>query len=260
MLYAVEGWGKTSLAAHSPKPIFIQSRGETGLESLIQAGQVGEIPHFPECQTWNEILDAVDLLLNEDHGYRTLVIDTINGAERLCFEHVCNRDYGSDWGEKGFTSYGKGPKVAVADWLMLLQKLDKLRNQKSMSIFLLAHSKAATYKNPEGADFDQYMPDMDKETYAVTAKWVDALYFGNFVTVLGGANAQKIDKKAKAVDTYRAMYTQKRPAFFAKNRLGLPEEIDMGNNAAEAWANLTAALKAGRINAVTTETQEGITQ
>jgi hypothetical protein len=43
VVYAVEGFGKTSLAAHYPKPIFIQSRGETGLETLIDAGQLPKL-------------------------------------------------------------------------------------------------------------------------------------------------------------------------------------------------------------------------
>jgi hypothetical protein len=41
------------------------------------------------------------------------------------------RDFGGDWGDHGFLSYGKGPKVSIADWLLLLQKLDKLRTRRA---------------------------------------------------------------------------------------------------------------------------------
>ncbi len=247
-LYAVEGWGKTSLGAQTPAPIFIQSRGETGLETLIQNNLVKETPSFPECHSWTDILDAIDLLLAETHPYRTLVMDTVNGAERLCHEHVCTRDFGGDWGEHGFLSYGKGPEVSIAEWLMLLQKLDKLRNEKGMTIFLLGHAKVATFKNPQGADFDRYQAEMHKTTYAVTAKWADSILFGNFETVVkqGKKDATDLNKKGKAVDVYRALFTQRMPAFDAKNRLGLPVEIEMGESAEEAWANLLGALKAGR--------------
>ena len=42
------------------------------------------------------------------------------------------------------------------------------------------------------------------------------------------------------------MYTERSAAYDAKNRLGLPGEIEMGNSAAEAWAEFMAAIKAGR--------------
>src|SRR5262245_55584679 len=40
ILHGVEGWGKTSFAAQAPKPIFLMTRGEDGLETLIDSGQL----------------------------------------------------------------------------------------------------------------------------------------------------------------------------------------------------------------------------
>ncbi len=242
MIYAVEGFGKTSISAKSPKPIFIQSSGETGLETLIQAGMLPETPRFPECTSFREVLDAIDTLLEEDHPYRTLVMDTANGAERLCHESVCVRDFGGDWGEKGFASYGKGPDVAMADWLMLLQKLDKLREKKKMTIFLLFHAKIVTFKNPVGSDFDRYQPDVHKTTWGATAKWADAILFGNFDVVVDS----KGKAKGKGTIKRRVMYTERSAAFDAKNRMGLAIEIDMGDSPDEAWAALAGALKEAR--------------
>ena len=45
-----EGTGKTSFAAYTPNPVFIQTRGETGLDTLIGAGRLPEIAHWPETQ------------------------------------------------------------------------------------------------------------------------------------------------------------------------------------------------------------------
>jgi hypothetical protein len=244
VLHAVEGWGKTSLAAKAPKPIFVQSRGETGLETLVQAGMLPETPRFPECKSWRDILDAVDVLTEEDHPYKTFVLDTGNGAERLCHEAVCVRDFGNDWGEKGFLSYGKGPEVSVADWLLLLQKLDKLRETKRMTIFVLFHTRVTGFKNPEGADYDRYQPEMHKTTWAATAKWADAILFGNFETVVD--TKRKSDAKGKGTIKRRVLYTERSAAFDAKNRMGLPIEIDMGDSPDEAWGNLSGALKEAR--------------
>ena len=74
-----------------PAPIFVQSRGETGLETLIDSGQIQETPHFPECQDWNEYMGCLDAVLEDEHDRKTLVVDTLNGVERLMHEHVCAR-------------------------------------------------------------------------------------------------------------------------------------------------------------------------
>src|SRR5262249_53524348 len=84
VFHGVEGVGKTSFGACAPRPIFLMTRGETGLVTLIDSGQVPETAHFPELATWTDLLGAIEALTSEAHDYRTLVIDTLNGAERLC--------------------------------------------------------------------------------------------------------------------------------------------------------------------------------
>src|SRR4051794_26729271 len=101
VIHAVEGFGKTSLGASTPRPVFIESREETGLEALINNGRLPETPRFPPCPSWRDVNDAIDRLIEEDHPYRTLVMDTINGSERLNHEMVCTRDFGGDWGDRG---------------------------------------------------------------------------------------------------------------------------------------------------------------
>lgn len=252
VLHAREGFGKTSLAAHAPKPIFLQTRGETGLDALINSGQLPETPHFPELQSWEEFLAAIKTLTEEEHPYRTLVIDTANGAERLCYEFVCQRDFGGDWGDRGFSSYMRGYEVSLAEWRMFLNALDELRRIKRMTIFMLVHTKIKTFKNPLGADYDRWSADMHEKAWGLTHKWSDAILFGNFETIVVGD--KKDSKKGKAASSSaRILYTAQRPAFDAKNRMGLPEEIEMGNSAAEGWNNLATAIKASRKNQEATQ-------
>jgi hypothetical protein len=245
-LHGVEGFGKTSLATHAPKPIFIQSRGETGLETLIEAHQVSETTHFPAAQSWEDARAQIRCLIDEDHAFRTLVIDTVNGLERLMHEFVCNRDFNGDWGEKGFSGYMRGYEVSLAEWRLLLNELDELRTAKKMTIFMLAHTRVKSFKNPAGADYDRYMPDMHEKTWGLTHKWLDAVFFGNFeVTVqVPGRSGGDMTKKGKGTGgNIRMLYTQRTAAYDAKNRLGLPEEIEMGNSSQEGWTNLMNAIK-----------------
>lgn len=247
LLHGVEGIGKTSFAASAPRPIFIMARGETGLETLIDHGRVVETPHFPEAQTWEEVLGAVRSLITGTHDYRALVIDTLNGVERLCHEHVCRRDFGGDWGEHGFASYGKGAEVALADWRELLSLLDRLRAEKRMALLALAHTKVKTFKNPEGPDYDRYTVDMNEKTWGLTHKWSDVVLFANFLVETQKEKGSSRTKGVGGQDRY--LFTERHAAWDAKNRIGLPESITMGRSGAEAWANFIGAARAARTTA-----------
>lgn len=239
LYHAVPGFGKTSFAAQFPSPIFLLDRGETGLETLIDAGQIGEIPHFPEVQTWNDVLQAVELLINDEHDYKTLVLDTLGGVERLAHEHVCNRDFSGNWGEDGFLSYHKGYEIALSDWRALLSRLDELRSNRRMRIVGLCHTKIQTFQNPEGPDYDRYEPDMHRKTWGLTHKWADMVLFGNYFTVTKGPEKRKT--KAKG-GTRRMLYSERTAAWDAKNRHGLPAEIELGNSPNEAYQAFVNAM------------------
>jgi hypothetical protein len=244
ILHGVEGIGKTSFGCCAPKPVFLMTRNETGLLTLIDSGQVPETSHFPEVGTWDQLLGAVETLINEPHDFRTLVIDTLNGCERLCHEHVCRRDFGGNWGRDGFTSFMTGYEVALADWRNLLDALDRLRSTRRMSVLTLAHSKITTFRNPEGSDYDRYTVDIHHKSWSLTHKWADLVIFANFVAHV---DSKKNDGRGKAKGgSRRVLYTTRTAAFDAKNRHGLPEQIDAGHSATEAWAYFAAALQAGK--------------
>lgn len=241
--HGVEGVGKTSFAAQAPKPIFIMTRGETGLLTLIDNGLIQETEHFKPVDSWLTLMQCLDYLLlsEEASSYRTLVIDTMNGAERLCFEHLANSHF-KGW--EAFMSYGRGPDMAQEEWIKFLTLLDKVRETRRLAIICLTHTKVKTFKNPEGDDYDRYTPDMHEKTWGLSHKWADVVLFGNYETF---AKKNKGELKAKAVQsTRRLFYTQRTAAWDAKNRLNLPAEIEQGNSASDAWRAFFEAAKAGR--------------
>lgn len=236
LLHGLEGWGKTSFGAMLPKPIFIQSRGETGLETLISNGRLPETPHFPEAQSWPEILSAVRAL-DSQHEYKTLVVDTVNGAERLCSEYICATQFKGDW--SGFNAYGRGYENSVAEWISFLTALDRVRESRKMILMLLCHTQVRKFKNPEGGDYGRYSPDMNEKIWGVTHKWADVVLFGNFQTV--------VDKQGKAAGgENRILCCTRTAAYDAKNRVGLPDVLDMGGSPQDAWKAFAAALVAGK--------------
>lgn len=242
VLHGTEGSGKTSWAAHAPGVVFLQSRGETGLETLIDSGRLSETPHFPEVQDWDEAIGTIQSLRDGEHNFKTIAIDTLNGLERLCAEHVCSKEFSNDW--SSYDSYGRGAKVAAPVWRGLLVLLDQVRSQRRMSVVCLAHTKIKTFANPEGPDYDRYEVDMGKEFWGLTLRWADMCLFANYVTAVQKDNGAN---KAKGKGgRQRVLYTERHAAYDAKNRHGLPEMIQMGSSGAESWANFANALKTAR--------------
>jgi hypothetical protein len=246
VVYGPEGTGKTSLGTYAPRPVFLMSPGETGMQTLLSAGRVPPTAHFPELTSLDAFLGAVEALLDGGHPFRTVVVDTLNGLERLVHEHVCRRDFGGRWGRDGFTAYNTGYEVALADWRAVLDGLERLRRERRMGVLALCHSKIAPFKNPEGPDYDRFTPDLHPKTWGLTHRWADYVLFLNFETHVDAGRSPRPKGKG---GTRRVLYTARTAAYDAKNRHGLPERIDCGDSAAEAWANLAAAMRAAR-NAV----------
>ena len=246
VMHGVEGIGKTTFGAYAPDPLFLLTRQETGLLTLIDNGRVPGRDHMGECPDWFHLLRMVDYAINsKDVRNKTFVIDVLGGAARLCEEHVCNRDFKAEW--SNYTAYGKGPEQAVGEWLRLFTKLDELRAKKRMGIILLAHTIVKPFKNPEGDDYDRYVPEMHEKLWRVAAKWADIILFGNFETF---AKKERGELKAKGTSTgRRILYSQRTAAFDAKNRVGLPEEIEMGERPDEAFASFAAQMKLARATA-----------
>jgi hypothetical protein len=238
MISAVPGWGKTTMGSYAPSPAIIMSRGETGYLTLLEHGSVPDVPRV-EASTWAETLAAADLLASGSVDFETLVLDAAGGFERLCHEEVCRRDFGNDWGEKGFGSFQKGFDVAVSDWLQLLQKLEVLWKQ-GKGIILLSHSAVRGFKNPAGPDFDRWVSSMHPKTEQVLGQWLDAFLFGTFLTVV---QEDKKTRRAKGIGGQsRVLHTQHSDAIVCKNRFGLPPEIDIPDDPAQSWATLAAAM------------------
>lgn len=251
MVYSPPGVGKTTLAAHAPGAVFLCDPEERGVETLKESGLIPNVPILPIPQSWQDTLGILDSLATDEHKHKTLVMDTARGFEVFCHADTCQEKFNGDDGPAGFENYQKGYSVSLTPWRLMLKALDRLRDERQMSILMLAHSKVAPFRNPAGADYDRYVPDLHKETWAITSKWLEMILFCDFVTVVQSKGDDKKGKARGGID--RVMYTERRAAWEAKNRHNLPAEISMGDSGPEAWANLIDAIKAGRKSAETSE-------
>lgn len=246
VLYGPPGIGKTSFGAATVKPVFMIDDQEDGINTLKASKLVdAQIPVLPPVSQWADVLGQAESLAAEDHDYKTLVVDTLGGLERLCHTFVCDRDFNGDWGEKGFASYAKGFDVSLPEWRRLLIAFDRLRNERRMMIVGLSHSIVRPFKNPIAEDYDRYIVDLHHKTWSVTSKWADMVLFANYYVAIDKGKRGKDRPKGKGGQD-RVMHTEYEAAFDAKNRHSLPSEITMGTSGKEAWANLVSETTKGK--------------
>ncbi len=229
VIYAVEKFGKTSLAAHAPNPAILMCR-DNGYDTLLSAGRVPAVP-AADINSFPELLDTVRGIAKNPADRKTLVIDGLTGAERLCHEHVCNTVFDGDWGERGFASFQKGYDLSATEWLKLILALDMVRDA-GIAVVILAHARQKSVKNPLGADYDRFEPDCHAKTWGPTAKWADAILFGKMHTIVEvdrrAARMKIAEQKGKAIGgTDRVLFSEPHDAWVAGNRYGMESEIWM---------------------------------
>ena len=91
-----------------------------------------------------------------------------------------------------------------------------------MNVVLTAHAVQKKFELPDQVgSFDRYVLKLEKRDAALIKEWCDMLLFANYkTTVVASGSGSK-----KATGGQRVMYTTHMPAWDAKNRLGLPDEL-----------------------------------
>ena len=218
MVYGQEGVGKSTFGASAPGAIFIQT--EDGLGEI-------DCRKFPLARNFGDVVAALTALRDEDHNFRTVVIDSLDWLERLIFDEIC-REFGVRSIEKADGGYGKGYVDALVHWRKVISLLDDLRNKRGMMVILVAHTKVERFEDPENTAYDRYAPRLHKHAASLISEWVDAVMFAmKRMRVSKDGDTRAIASPIGADGGERILRTNGSPACVAKNRFGLPSEIPL---------------------------------
>jgi hypothetical protein len=139
--------------------------------------------------------------------------------------------------------FGKGYGHAIDYWNDFLLLVERLRVEKNMAIIFLAHSTRTKISPPDGDSYDSWtlkLQNSDK----ISAKdkiteYCDAVLFANWRMALTDDEGSKQDRKRGVGSGERVVYTEKRPAWDAKNRYDLPSQIHVKDKDwNDVWAEL----------------------
>ena len=215
VIYGPEGVGKSTLAARFPQPLFIDTEGGTNKMNVAR---------YPKPTSWEMLKNEVREAPNT--GCRTIIIDTIDWAEKLCIASIC--DASQKKGIEDF-GYGKGYVYEREEFGRFLDLLQGIVDG-GVNVVLTAHAQIRKFEQPDelGA-YDRWELKLGQKTGSqispLVKEWADMVLFCNYKTHT--VVTDKEGKKRKAQGGERVMYTSHNPCWDAKNRDGLPEILPL---------------------------------
>ena len=211
VIYGLEGTGKSTLAAHTPNPLFLDTEGGT---TYLDVNRIDQFTG------WEGLLNTIEEVARDTACCATLVIDTADWAEQLCIKDICSKYKKSGIEEFG---YGKGYTYISEEFSRFLAACDKVI-AADMNVLITAHAKMRKFEQPdEMGSYDRWEMKLTRQVAPLIKEWSDMLLFCNYKTFV----VSQEGGKSKGQGGKRVIYTSHHPCWDAKNRHALPAEMDM---------------------------------
>lgn len=189
-IFGTPGIGKSTFAAGAPNPIFVTT--ENGVDNL-------DVARFPKADTLDEFMRNLRLVANDEHDYKTVVIDTMTGLMELYYQAKKNASGYDFVGYGGHSGWSGVARDVKAELMPLLFKC----KARGMFVIILAHTGEYTRKNPLGPDLLVAAPSISKFVWKELLGDLEVIGRADFVytaqTIKGG-NKAKASTDVETVD------------------------------------------------------------
>jgi hypothetical protein len=211
------GLGKTTFAATFPNPVVL--RAEDGLQA-IPADQRPDA--LPVVSTADEVWRQLGALINEEHDYKTLVVDSVTALERLFIADVVESDPKKPKSiNQALGGYGAGT-LAVGAMHQRVRKAAGMLNAKGMHVVFIAHADTEVIELPDQDPYTRYNLRLGKKSIAPYVDDVDLVGYIKLKTFLMG------DERKRAMSNgERVLVTYATAANVSKNRLGITDDLEL---------------------------------
>lgn len=210
-VYGNEGIGKSTFAAQFPSPLVLDTEDGTNHLDVARAS----------IHDWKTLTLAMTELAVNAQGFKTIVIDSADWAEKLLIEWLLKTSGKKSIEDFGF---GKGYVMLQEHFTRFLASCDVLVGQ-GVNVVFVAHSTVKRTSPPDQTDgYDRFELKLTKQVSPLLREWCDLLLFCTYKTKL----VEGSDGRLKATGGKdRVMHAEHSAAWDAKNRFGLPAEMPM---------------------------------
>lgn len=207
LLFGASKVGKTNFCAQAPEALFLAT--EPGLNAL----EAYQVP----ITCWEDLTSACAEIAEGKHGFKTIIIDTIDNAYKMCADYICKKssiEHESDLG------YGKGYALVNNEFQRVLNKLAFL----PYGLILISHAQSKEIDTRTGK-ITRIVPTLPDKARKQVVGLVDMILYCDIE-----------QGKDDSSPTQRILRTKPHKQYDAGDRTGrLPESLPM-NYAAFASA------------------------
>lgn len=218
-IIGTNGVGKTTWAASFPKALVLDIEGGSNHLS------VARVP-ADKLQSLDSVKAALKELIETNHQFQSVVIDSVEALELLISDSVCAEGnvksielYEGGYG-KGFTRTREIMRDLFNDFRAL--------QAKGITVILVAHTQVKTINDPvTNQSYDRVIMRANDKMAALVRDLSDNVFYATYKVL----TAKEKGKTRAYGDGQRVLYSQWRPGFDAKNRLDLPLELPLSYDA-----------------------------
>jgi hypothetical protein len=211
------GLGKTSLAAMFPTPVVIRTEDGLTPEHDVEA--------FPVAATVSDVFDQVNLLGAEQHGFKTLVLDSITQLNTMIEAEIVKADPKAKSIATAGGGYGAGYAQAAEMNRQVRDLCGQLSAIKQMHVVFIGHADSETIDPPDAEPYTRYTVRMNRRSVSHFTDNVDLVAFVKLQTSTFGGDRSS-GKAGKATTTGQRIITcYPTPNHISKNRFGIEADL-----------------------------------
>lgn len=159
LLYGAPKTGKSTLASQFEKPLFLAT--EAGLNALAT--------YNVEIESWEKFLEACAEIAAGKHGFKTIVIDTVDNLFQLCSAYICKKNNIQHESE---LDWGKGWKLVKEEFARAVVKL----SLQPYGLVLISHAEPEEIKTRTGT-LTKWRPTMPKQAKEKILPMCDFVFY-----------------------------------------------------------------------------------
>jgi hypothetical protein len=201
LVYGQTKIGKSTLCSQADSALFLAT--EPGLNAL----DVYQVP----IQSWEDLRKACAEIVEGNHPFKTVILDTIDNAYKFCTEYILAKfkvEHESDLG------YGKGYALVNNEFQRVLTKLAFL----PYGLFLISHAKEMEVDSRTGK-YMRVVPTLPDKARKIVLGMADMVLFCDLEAITGEKGEQSM---RRVIRTKPSLYYE------AGDRTGrLPETLDL---------------------------------